>query len=187
MTQNQIVSVPFNGEFVVAALIDGKPYVPMKPICNNLGLQWESQYNRINRHPVLKSTMVMMTTAADDDKSREMVCLPLSMLNGWLFGVEVSRVKAEIRPKLERYQAECFDVLHQHFMRPQRFSPTTDYEKALDAEKREAASFALAQSGSRAMLMRKGEKKALVRELNLMREVLQLRLALGFRAQQAAA
>ena len=67
------------------------------------------------------------------------------------------------------------------------FSPTTDYEKALDVEKREAASFALAQSGSRAMLMRKGEKKALVRELNLMREVLQLRLALGFRAQQAAA
>lgn len=115
--QNQLVSVPFNGEILVAAIIDGKPYVPMRPICNNLGLQWESQYNRIQRNQVLKASIFMMNMQMPgDDQERGMLCLPLSMLNGWLFGVDVNRVKEGLREKLIKYQAECFDVLAQHFM-----------------------------------------------------------------------
>lgn len=51
-----------------------------------------------------------------DDQERGMLCLPLSMLNGWLFGVDVNRVKEESRDKLIKYQANCLDVLAQHFM-----------------------------------------------------------------------
>ena len=64
--------------------------------------------------------------------------------------------------------------------------PVSLYDKALSVEAREAASFALAQSGSRAMLMRKKEKRGLIEELHLMREVLQLRLALGMTHSHAA-
>ena len=52
----------------------------------------------------------------DDDQRRKMVCLPLGMLNGWLFGIDANRVKDEIRDKVIQYQRECFDVLYQHFM-----------------------------------------------------------------------
>ena len=54
------------------------------------------------------------------------------------------------------------------------------YERALAAERNEAKSFALAQTGSRLMRLRKGEKKRLLQEVALMRDYVQLRLSIGF-------
>lgn len=116
MSQNQIATVDFHGQSIIAATIDGKIFVAMKPICDNIGLDWKSQHARIKRHPVLNSTACMTQVVAEDGKQREMLCLPLGMLNGWLFGVDVNRVKAALREKLMDYQRECFDVLFQHFM-----------------------------------------------------------------------
>lgn len=117
MSQNQITTVDFHGQAIIAATIDGKPFVPMKPICDNIGIDWKGQLERIKRHPVM-NTCIRMTRIQmpGDDQNREVVCLPLGMLNGWLFGVDVNRVKAALREKLMDYQRECFDVLFQHFM-----------------------------------------------------------------------
>jgi prophage antirepressor-like protein len=35
----QSITVQFHDQTLTAAVIDGKPYVAMKPICENLGLQ----------------------------------------------------------------------------------------------------------------------------------------------------
>lgn len=117
MSQNQITTVDFHGQAIIAATIDGKPFVPMKPICDNIGIDWKGQLERIKRHPVM-NTCIRMTRIQmpGDDQNREVVCLPLGMLNGWLFGVDVNRVKPALRDKLMDYQRECFDVLFQHFM-----------------------------------------------------------------------
>ena len=64
--------------------------------------------------------------------------------------------------------------------------PATLYRQALEAETREAKSFALASAGSRAMLLRKAEKAELVETVELMREAVQLRLALGYRVSVVA-
>ena len=103
------------------------------------------------------------------------------MLNGWLFGVDANRVKDEIRPKLIRYQEECFDVLHQHFMgNRSRFSVSGAlYAKAMQAEKDEAASFALASIAGKSLRQRRKEKKELAELLAMLREEVQLRLVLG--------
>lgn len=90
---------------------EDKPYVPMKQIVENIGLDWKAQYRRISGNEVLNSTMVIMTTVAEDGKNREMVCLPLHYLNGWLFGVKPSKVKPEIKDKLIEYQKDCYEVL----------------------------------------------------------------------------
>lgn len=116
MSQNKITTVDFHGQAIIAATIDGKIFVAMKPICDNIGLTWNAQFERIQRHPVLNSTACMTQVVAEDGKQREMLCLPLGMLNGWLFGVDVNRVKPALRDKLMDYQRECFDVLFQHFM-----------------------------------------------------------------------
>jgi hypothetical protein len=47
-----------------------------------------------------------------------MLSLPLDYLNGWLFGINVNRVKAEIRERLIPYQKECYRVLAEAFKRP---------------------------------------------------------------------
>lgn len=181
--QSQLVSVDFHGQSVLAILRDGKPYVAMRPIVENIGLDWKSQYARINRHAILKTSVVMMTTQmAGDDQRRGFTFLPLSMLNGWLFGVDSNRVREDVQPKLIRYQLECFDVLHRHFMgqQPPRFAvPGALYAKALQAERDEAASFALASLAGKSLRQRRKEKKVIGEILVMLREEVQLKLLLG--------
>lgn len=88
----------------------------MKPICENIGLAWHGQFERIKRDDVLSSTMCVIHMVAQDGKKREVVALPIGYLNGWLFGIDTSRVKPEIKPTLIKYKLECYDVLYNHFM-----------------------------------------------------------------------
>jgi hypothetical protein len=87
----------------------------MKPICENIGLDWSSQLQKIKRNHVLNKGMVMMTIPSNGG-FQEMVMLPVNYLNGWLFGIDSNRVKPEIRDRLIAYQTECFEVLANHFM-----------------------------------------------------------------------
>ena len=112
----QLINIRFHDQTLTAAMIDGLPYVAMKPICENIGLDRKAQQDRIKRHPVLNSVRVMTTLTGSDGKQYEMLMLPLDYLNGWLFGVDASRVKPEIKPRLLDYQRECFKVLAKHFM-----------------------------------------------------------------------
>lgn len=116
----QAIAVQFHDQSLTTAIIDSIPHVAMKPICENIGLQWEGQFQRIKRHPVLSQVMCMthMTSLGKDGKEYlvEMLMLPLEYLNGWLFGVDTNRVKNGTREKLIQYQKECFKVLANHFM-----------------------------------------------------------------------
>ena len=133
---SNIATISFHDQSIIAIEHEGKHFVALRPIVENIGLDWAAQYSRIKRHPVMSATVVMMTTQMPgDDQRREVFCLPLSMLNGWLFGVDVNRVRAEIRPKLIQYQTECFDVLYQHFMPAQRpHNPAIDYDRISPAQ-----------------------------------------------------
>lgn len=109
------ITVSFQNQTITAFLHNETPVVAMKPICENLGIDWHAQRQRIQRHPVLNSTAVMITSVAEDGKQREMICLPLNKLNGWLFGIDSNRVKPEIKDRVIAYQEKCFDVLAEHF------------------------------------------------------------------------
>jgi hypothetical protein len=99
-------------------------FVPIRPICDFLGIDWSSQRRRITRDPVLsESTMSVVITATDIDetsrrpKSSAMLCLPLEFLNGWLFGVSAQRVNPEFRERVIIYQRECYRVLSDAFQK----------------------------------------------------------------------
>lgn len=113
----QLATIQFHDQTIFAIEHEGTHYVAMKPIVENIGLQWEAQLKRITRHSVLSTSMSMMDIVAADGKKRELVCLPVDMLNGWLFGVDVNRVRPELRERLMQYQRECFQVLNAHFNR----------------------------------------------------------------------
>jgi len=111
-----LITVPFHNQNLVATLVGDIPHVAMKPICESIGLDWASQFSRIKRHPVLKSTVAMITMVADDGKAREMLMLPIEYLNGWLFGIDANKVKESAKENVIEYQKECFRVLANHFM-----------------------------------------------------------------------
>lgn len=119
--------VKFNNQQLPVFLHQDKPYVAMKPICENIGLQWEAQLRRIKRNHVLSKGMSIMDIPSNGG-IQQYVCLPLGLLNGWLMGVDISKVKSEIKDTLMKYQLECYDVLYKHFMpKPQKQIDMTLY------------------------------------------------------------
>ena len=114
--------VDFYGDKISAVLVDvddqQQVFVPLRPICDYLGVAWSGQYERLQRDPVLSEVITSVRVTRTEDQAREMICLPLDYLNGWLFGINASRVKAEIRENLIRYQRECYRVLADAFLRP---------------------------------------------------------------------
>jgi len=119
---NSIITVPFHEQSLLATIVDGIPHVAMKPICENIGIDWSAQAQKIKRHPVLSKGMVIITTPSKGG-IQEMLTLPLRMLNGWLFLIDSSRVKPEAKNKVLEYQEECFEVLANHFMPKQDSAP----------------------------------------------------------------
>ncbi len=103
-------------------------FVPVRPLCDYLGVDWSAQFRRLSRDAVLSEVQATVAITATDGRIREQVCLPLDYLNGWLFGVSAERVKPEIRERLVRYQKECYRVLARAFVKEPTasdVSPTT--------------------------------------------------------------
>ena len=74
---SNIQTINFNNQQLLTVEKDGIKYVAVKPICENLGLDWDSQRKRIERDDVLSSVKVIMTATGSDNKNYEMVCLPI--------------------------------------------------------------------------------------------------------------
>lgn len=116
-TSTTLAAVEFHGATLVTTLVDGVPHVALKPVCSAIGIDWEAQHKRISGHPILSSTISVTEIVAEDGRRREMTCLPLKHLNGWLFGVDANRVAPEVRERLLEYQRECFDVLADYWQK----------------------------------------------------------------------
>ena len=128
-------------------------YVPIRPLCDALGLAWSGQYERLQRDQVLSevSMSVRVTRTDIDPDSRqphtsEMICLPLGFVNGWLFGISANRVKKEIRDRLIRYQRECYNVLYEAFQEGRLTAEPSPIEDLLKSDSDAAEAYRLAMA-----------------------------------------
>lgn len=117
----EVRDVDFYEDTLTAVLVDveqgqSQVFVPVKPLSDALGLSWSGQYERLQRDAVLSEETEKITISREGDQAREMVCLPLDYVNGWLFSINANRVKAEIRERLIRYQRECYQILARAFV-----------------------------------------------------------------------
>jgi hypothetical protein len=110
--------VDFYGDHIVAVLVrvggDERIYVPVKLLCDYMGLTWGSQYNRIRRDEVLNEGVFIMKIPSAGGE-QDMLCLPLDLIPGWLFGITTRKLKPELQEKIARYRRECFRVLWNAF------------------------------------------------------------------------
>jgi hypothetical protein len=112
--------IPFNGDEIMAITKDGKKFVVPKQICENLGLSWSGQFEKIKRDSVLKDAIRVIPIPQKNPSgsgfiNQETLALPLEYLNGWLFGIDDTRVKEAIRPKIIDYKKQCYIVLYEYF------------------------------------------------------------------------
>ncbi|NTU79377.1 MAG: hypothetical protein HGA45_08235 [Chloroflexales bacterium] len=119
LVPSEVKTVDFYGDTIAGALVRAEGvdriYVPAKPICDYLGVDWSAQRQRILRDPVLAEGMVVipMPSARGPQPT---ACLPLDLIPGFLFGISTGRVtKPEVQEKLNRYRRECFRILWEAF------------------------------------------------------------------------
>lgn len=111
-------SVEFYGDTLVGLLVpdadENQVYLPVRPLCQFLGLAWSGQFERIKRDPVLSDAIRfvrLIRTGEGQVGDPEVLCLPLEFIPGWLFGVSASRVKPELRERIILYRRECYRAL----------------------------------------------------------------------------
>ncbi len=103
--------VPFRSAMLLLVEHNGQPFVPMKPVVDGMGLDWKTQHRKLTDGR-FKSTMVEMTIVAADGKLRDMTCMPLRKLAGWMMSIHPGKIQDEDRKKaIIDYQNECDDAL----------------------------------------------------------------------------
>ncbi|EEM2538310.1 hypothetical protein C3N85_16005 [Salmonella enterica subsp. enterica serovar Morehead] len=135
--------VPFNGQQIITAMAAGVAYVAMRPVVENLGLDWATQLRKL-KGVAAKLNHRDISTVENERGShmttpskfgcrdisipskggvQKMLCIPLKKLNGWLFSINPEKVRADIRDKLIQYQEECFTVLHDYWTKGKAENP----------------------------------------------------------------
>lgn len=94
--------------------------VPIRPICEALGIDVESQRKKIQDDEDLSSTAVLSTAVGADGKERDMLCLPIRYVFGWLFTINPKNVKPEAQEAVRAYRRRCYDALYSHFFGSQK-------------------------------------------------------------------
>ena len=94
---------------------NGDQLVPIKPICEALGVDVDSQRKKINDDEILSSVTVLSTATGSDKKQYEMVCLPYMYIFGWLFTINPKNVNPEAKETVLKYKQECYVALFKHF------------------------------------------------------------------------
>lgn len=86
MTTNFIARV---NNVDIVSTNDEQKLVPIKPICEALGIAWEPQIKKVQEHYLLSSTAMLSTIVADNEKECEMLCIPLMYVVGWIFSDDI--------------------------------------------------------------------------------------------------
>lgn len=105
----------------ILVIQNGQKLVPIKPICEALGVNDRSQRSKIESDEILGSVGVLSTSTGKDNKSYEMFCIPYKYVFGWLFTINPKNVKEEARESVIKYRMACYDALYQHFTDTQEF------------------------------------------------------------------
>ncbi|QCI92904.1 phage antirepressor N-terminal domain-containing protein [Novosphingobium sp. EMRT-2] len=122
MSDNRFALVEFQGSQLLT-IFDGETVrVAMKPLVDALGIDWVSQYKRIQRDPLLSEGMVIMTMPSERGM-QETVTLPIDLMHGWLFTLTVSKVREDARARVIAYQRECYQVLHDYWVKGAAINP----------------------------------------------------------------
>ena len=89
--------------------------VPIKPICDAIGIDYPTQYQKLKDDEDLSSVIGLSPTTGADGKKYEMVCLPIKWVFGWLFTISPKNVAPEAKESVRRYRMECYKALFNHF------------------------------------------------------------------------
>lgn len=110
----QLSPVPFHGGTIFCVTIENQPYTPAKPIVENMGLAWQAQAAKLSANK--ERWGIMMIVIPSESGEQETICIPVRKLPAFLASINPKKVRAELRERIELYQAECDDALWNYWM-----------------------------------------------------------------------
>jgi hypothetical protein len=120
---NEILIKRVNGTNINIVQEGSDILVPIRPICDALGVTFSRQRKKIAEDPILGPTVALRATVGGDGKQREMVCLPFELVFGWLFTISPDNVASdEAADAVIRYKRECYHALFAHFVKRFRYA-----------------------------------------------------------------
>ena len=122
----ELSPITFHGDTIFCIDYQNQPYTPAKPIVENLGLGWASQTQKLNSNKERWGVTIIVIPSESGDQ--ETLCLPVRKLPAFLASINPKKVRPELRPKIELYQAESDDALWNYWMngRAERAQATPD-------------------------------------------------------------
>jgi hypothetical protein len=105
----QLMPVPFHSDTVGLVGKDNEPFVAMRSIAANMGLDWASQYTKLKANGERWGVVNIATPSLGG--MQDTVCIPLRKIAAWLYSISPNKVAPELRDKIIRYQEECDEVL----------------------------------------------------------------------------
>lgn len=135
----------YEDTLLAVRMADGGIFIPVKPICDLLGVDWGGQYKRIQRDEVLDEAVERIDVTSTRRGTQPMICLPLDYISGFLFGINPSRVKPELKERVLRYRRECHKVLAEAF-KDGRLTPNSTLDELLRADSPAAQAYKMANA-----------------------------------------
>ena len=123
--------VCFKNKKIRAIEENGKVYVAVKDICDNLGMngnQFKVQRDKINNDEFLKGGR-KFSPLESNGGIQETMLLELDYLPIWLAKINPARFSDELKKELMDYQLKAKDVLAEAFLGKRRMYPELFYER----------------------------------------------------------
>lgn len=119
----ELVKIEFHGQEIEAMEKDGRVWVVVKRVCENLGIDHRSQRKKIQGNPAFEDLRGDITLQVPSG-AKTAFAVDLDAFTLWLGSISAAKVKKEVRDILIAYQREAMQVLREHFF-PSLSQPQT--------------------------------------------------------------
>lgn len=118
-----LVSLSFHGDTIYAIKHEGEPFAPVKPIVENIGLEWGAQQQKLSRNQSRWGVSIIDIPSASG--LQKTLCIPVRKLAGFLATINPAKVRNDLRAKIICYQNECDDALWNYWTKGEAIRPAS--------------------------------------------------------------
>jgi hypothetical protein len=99
---NSLQEFEYKNTAVLAGIFRTGEMIALKPVCENLGISWSWQFEQLKNDSLLNQLFGKQKVVSKDGKSYEMVCLPPTAFQEWLWNIKsTEKTNSEL---LEEYK-----------------------------------------------------------------------------------
>ena len=98
-TLTNLETFDFHGDQVYLIVYNGEPYIPVKPISDNMGLVWSAQFEKLKENE--EDWGIRIIRIPSKSGTQKKVCIPLKKLPAYLYTINVKKVKPELQDRIK--------------------------------------------------------------------------------------